>query len=989
LKNQLLLIFCFCCGFIQAQIYYIDTSGVDDVARDGLSEATAWATLSFATSQANGPSDTIQFGEGAFVETQTSYPNAGVTILGVDTSLTKVYADTSWEVSSTMKDEIETDYMIYLGQKDGVTIRDIHFTSLDTSVMPNGVLYAFLSDSITVDQVFIEDFRWAGLRYYINNNCEIANSHFKNCSQFRDGAWSGHIRTRYFNYSTIHHNLIESTWGSGYGYKASGHRDTKFHDNVVDVKGSFSIESAHENEYEFEIYNNQMTGTISVPKGGQQANPLLSGWDYSIWIHDNYLEDSYTVEGPRNHMTISHNHIDIQHTGGRVYTCFGGVNSGPVYIHNNVVENISRSLVWKNNGNIDSIHIFNNTIYAAETDIAGALVDLGNYNNGRSAYGWTFRNNVVVAPASQRRNLHWPSAQQAENLTVEHNMFINVDLVPETGANHVEIMPDFKLTGDKPSPYFTANCLSGNTVDQGIEVGYPFLGSAPDLGALEYDPMLEARLPFDTIANKAPFTLEIEHYDIGGESVAYHDDNLKEGDPSFRPEDMVDVCANTNASNGFAVCHIEEGEWLEYTFEVEQGIYDVVLKHSSVSVPSGTVVITLDADTIVIFDNLTSTGGHQTFGESRISDVILSGRECAFLRLSMTGDVGYLDNLTFDRIGDIPVLGVSILNCPEVDLIETVDYQFEYETIPFDAANQVVTWTTSDPLIVSIDSNGRADVLNNEGGAMIYVTTVEGQLVDSCYVQIDTSGQTPYNFVPQYIPGHIEAEHYDEGGNGIAFNDDSDVDRDCHDRNDDVDTQECEDLNGGCNTGWSNDGEWLEYTTINTPGLYKVKARMASNNNTGRISFSIDGEVLCTLDAPGESDGWQDWHTAEASSIPIPGGKHTLRVFLDEGGFNLNWLEFEYEEPCTCADNDQTCTRSATEVENRNIYIGPKVGNWMDSPCNWSKGCLPTVCDDVIIQSGTEVTIGASDSVSAYKLIIESGATVNLLDGGSINVEVE
>lgn len=37
-----------------------------------------------------------------------------------------------------------------------------------------------------------------------------------------------------------------------------------------------------------------------------------------------------------------------------------------------------------------------------------------------------------------------------------------------------------------PFPYFAPASATANVVDRGMNVGLPFLGAAPDLGALEY-----------------------------------------------------------------------------------------------------------------------------------------------------------------------------------------------------------------------------------------------------------------------------------------------------------------------------------------------------------------------------------------------------------------------------------------------------------------------------------------------------------------------
>jgi hypothetical protein len=967
-----------------SQTYYIRTDGIDSELRDGLSENTAWASLSYACSRTDDSGDTLLIGSGNFYETQTSFPHNNMVIQGVDTSSTHLYASINWQVSDTIRNELPTDYLIYLDRKNNFKLSNIHFSSADTSNMLNGAFFGFRSDYLDIHHVKIENFRWSGLQFFINNHCNIYNSYFRNCSQYKDVVWSGHIRTRYFNDSNIFNNVISSTWGFGYGYKASGHRNTKFYNNHIDIPGSFSIESAHENEFNFEIFDNTLTQTISVPKSGVQANPLNGGYDYSIWIHHNNLEHSYTIEGPRNHMIISYNYVDIKKPNGRFYTCFGGINPGPVYIHNNVVLGLDRSFVWKNNGNIDSIHVFNNTIFCDDVPTAGAVIDLASDNNGKSAQGWTFTNNVVVAPASKRRNIHWPNAYNAANLKIENNLFLNVDLVPEDFNNIIETMPDFKFDGEKPFPFYTPLCPSANIIDKGKDLGYPFSDLAPDLGAYEYDINQENRLPWDSQMHVLPAVIELEHYDLGGKNLAYFDDNIKTGDLSFRPNDDVDICSFPTASNNYAICDIKQGEWLEYSVEITPGLYDIEITRSGPTT-NHEIFIFLDGDTLGAFQNLQSTNGN--FVLQSLHDIIISQQFCGFLRIEFTGDVGFLDKIQFIQTNNIPVLDITLNNCPEVEILPQLGAQLGVDIFPNDAFDQSVIWTSSEPSILNVDNFGKVSTIANQGEAYIIVESVDGAFKDSCLIKISTDGQTNYDYKIHFIPGHIETEEYDLGGINVAYYDLVDVDRDCYNRIDEVDTQECQDTGGTCNTGWSFEGEWLEYTTSNTPGVYTFKSRMATNNNTGIITLSIDGNDLATVNTPATSQGWQDWQTASANNINIPGGEHVFRIYLNEGGLNLNWFEFEYEGPCECEINNSNCQRSNLPNENLNKWIGPINGSWKDSPCNWSKGCFPTMCDDVVVEGGRSIRIEENEIVKVFSISLEEGAELIVETGAQLEIK--
>ena len=69
---------------------------------------------------------------------------------------------------------------------------------------------------------------------------------------------------------------------------------------------------------------------------------------------------------------------------------------------------------------------------------------------------------------------------------------------------------------------------------------------------------------------------------------------------------------------------------------------------------------------------------------------------------------------------------------------------------------------------------------------------------------------TPYNGTPYVIPGTIQAENFDNGGEGVAYHD-STVGSVLggYRADDSVDMLNAD---GGVSVGWTTDGEWLKYT---------------------------------------------------------------------------------------------------------------------------------------------------------------------------------
>jgi endoglucanase len=112
-----------------------------------------------------------------------------------------------------------------------------------------------------------------------------------------------------------------------------------------------------------------------------------------------------------------------------------------------------------------------------------------------------------------------------------------------------------------------------------------------------------AQTPFATL--RIPGTIALVDYDQGRAGTAYHDTyasrtDYRKYDPTntgggYR-NDGVDIeAAPEAASHGFAVGHLEAGEWLKYTVTVAQaGVYTVQLRASNSNPAPATLLLKLD-----------------------------------------------------------------------------------------------------------------------------------------------------------------------------------------------------------------------------------------------------------------------------------------------------------------------------------------------------------------------------------------------------------
>ncbi len=192
---------------------------------------------------------------------------------------------------------------------------------------------------------------------------------------------------------------------------------------------------------------------------------------------------------------------------------------------------------------------------------------------------------------------------------------------------------------------------------------------------------------------------------------------------------------------------------------------------------------------------------------------------------------------------------------------------------------------------------------------------------------------------------HIEAENFDMGGQGVAYNDDASNNASGKYRTTEgVDIQATTDTGGGYNIGWTNPGEWLEYTTyINDAGYYNLSVRVASPVATNSIRISFGG-----VDATGQWDftgtgGTQTWKTI-TTTVSLPPGRQVMHLDEITGGFNLNWIELTPVSAGLVANGTYRLINlnsgKGMDVVNASTSNGAKIQQWSYSATSNQKWVL-------------------------------------------------
>ncbi|PWJ34970.1 carbohydrate-binding protein [Sediminitomix flava] len=208
--------------------------------------------------------------------------------------------------------------------------------------------------------------------------------------------------------------------------------------------------------------------------------------------------------------------------------------------------------------------------------------------------------------------------------------------------------------------------------------------------------------------------------------------------------------------------------------------------------------------------------------------------------------------------------------------------------------NDDLSYVGNSPTMMKADRQTFGKVYVGTNGSGLFYGEISGSGPDPV-------GQQPYDGYPIPIPGKVEAEKYDLGGSGEAYNDSDSGNNGGAFRTDDVDIENSS--QGGYNIGWTSAGEWLEYTVnVSTAGNYQLEASVASGIG-GTKSFEVQiGSTSHQFDFT-DASGWQSWQTLNASGIYLNSGQQILRVNILTAGINLDYLNLQQESSSNCSTN--------------------------------------------------------------------------------------
>lgn len=381
-----------------------------------------------------------------------------------------------------------------------------------------------------------------------------------------------------------------------------------------------------------------------------------------------------------------------------------------------------------------------------------------------------------------------------------------------------------------------------------------------------------------------------------------------------------------NASRSTAVT--KDDQWMEYTVDVkEKGIYTFDAEIAAAKTGGRFHLSEYGFDNLAFltdFIDVPSTGGTSKYMTLHgvLKDTLTEGRHRICLNIEKGGF--YIKSLTFNRYDEDKTITVTVSS------VKPATVSVGDTTLVTLTAK---TAATSEKTIAKVDvyaNNLLIGTLTEAPYTLQYTPTVSGThyitaIATDSEGKVKTSAKKglkvnskriPYNNGnPISLPGIIQAENFDKGGEGFTFHDsDSKNEGDASYRTD----NEGLDLvkaNSGTAIGYTANGEWTEYTVnVKEPGEYSFEAT-CSNGSSSNGGFTINtvkgtavtqiGKVTVT-----PTGGWDTYKVMSGKLTKnLAEGEQILRFTISGANCNIDKVKFI----CTLNTGIQTVVTAQPE----------------------------------------------------------------------------
>lgn len=441
--------------------------------------------------------------------------------------------------------------------------------------------------------------------------------------------------------------------------------------------------------------------------------------------------------------------------------------------------------------------------------------------------------------------------------------------------------------------------------------------------------------PFYGTPFEVPSIFEAEDFDLGGEGLAYH--TIGSYIPGeYRPDEGISVSGCNNCSF-YAVSDLAEGEWIEYSINVtdtNELIYDFrmssevndskmqifidgVDKTGSVTFP---VTGNYDTWTSSIFPMKISLGNHIlrvacTQGSFNLDKIAVAknfegnylitlnsngkvlsvadnqtAEDASVVQYTPTGEGGQQWSVLYGRDGYYKLENIN--SSKTLTSVQDTIVQKDFT----DSDNQLWQFVTNGKGYYNIRNLGTGNFLQpsemSSTNGIIMITksmTSDGNLMYS--LSKIPGERQPFKGTRINLPGIIEAEDYDLGGEGTAYHElDGLYSLDLYRKLETVDLENC--VDGGYDVNNIKANEWLTYSVYADSTIdYKFDFKTSRSKAIIRIGVDdIDSVTTITVPSTGSAQVWK----TESVIIPLTKGNHLIKTLFTVGNINIDKITVTY-----------------------------------------------------------------------------------------------
>lgn len=482
-----------------------------------------------------------------------------------------------------------------------------------------------------------------------------------------------------------------------------------------------------------------------------------------------------------------------------------------------------------------------------------ALANMNIYNNSSINNGtwnywfgsWgaspkTFRNNISMGGSTMWDVFGFELGTSAIHSNNSWNGTTSATKADFTSMDSTQLTRPRLSDGSLPAITFLQLVSGSDLLNVGMNVGLPFSGSAPDLGAFE------SGLVTTPPSNTAPSA------------------NAGTDKSITVPTSSTSLTGSGTDPDGT----ISSYQWTQQ---------------------SGPSTATMTAATTTVLNTSGLVAGSYMFRLKVTDNGGLSGTDDVIVTVSGTisANTPPTANAGTDKTITLPTSSISLTGSG-IDAGGSISsYLWTQQSGPSTA---VLSGTGSTVLNASTLVAGtyifRLKVTDNGG-----LSSTDDVVVTVLKAAV-TTGSTAYGGTPRALPGTIEVEDFDNGGAGTAYNDLS-----AGNLGGDYRINESVDISYSTNEasnfiGWTQTGEWTKYSVnISTSRDYTLKMRVASAGAGKKVRLEIDGTTVKTITIP-DTGSTDNWVTITIKGINLTAGLRTLRLYNLSGGQSINYLKF-------------------------------------------------------------------------------------------------